>query len=84
MKAEYLSYRIVLFISSLIQNFDTKFRFFAKIFLNVDNSVNIKTRLLKCGVLILDIIMEGTVSQISPLGPSSYYFMLFRILRLQN
>ena len=54
-----------------------KFRFFAIIFLNMDNSVNIKTRLVKFDVLILDIMMEGTVSQIFFLGPSSY-FMLFR------
>ena len=48
-----------------------KFQFFAIIFLNVDNSVNIETRLFKFCVLILDIIMEGTVSQIFILGPSS-------------
>ena len=51
--------------------------------LNVNNSVNIKTRLFKFCVLILDIIMEGTVSQNFYLGPSSY-FMLFRKLFLQN
>ena len=39
-----------------------KFRFFSIIFLNLDNSVNIETRLFKLCVLILDIIMEGTVS----------------------
>ena len=60
-----------------------EFWFFAIIFLNVDNSVNIKTRLFKLCVLILDIIMEGTVSQIFYFGPSSY-FMLFRKLFLQN
>ena len=55
-----------------------KFRLFAIIFLNVDNSVNIETRLFKFCILIVDIIMEGTVSQIFVLCPSSYH-MLFRI-----
>ena len=41
-----------------------KIPFFAIISLNVDNSVNDDSRLFKFGVLILDIIMEGTVSQI--------------------
>ena len=54
-----------------------RFRFFAIIFLNVDNSVNIETRLFKFCVLNIDTIMEGTVSQIFILGPS-FYFMLFR------
>ena len=58
------------------------FRFFAIIFLNVDNSVNIKTKLFKLCVLILDIIMEGKVFQVFLLGLSSY-FMLFRKLFLQ-
>ena len=43
----------------------------------MDNSVNIETRLFKLCVLILDIIMEGTMSQIFILGPSSF-IMLFR------
>ena len=43
----------------------------------MDNSVNIETR------LIVDIIMEGTVSQIFILGPS-FYFILSRKLFLQN
>ena len=47
------------------------------IFLNLNNSVNIKTRLFTFCVLNLDPIMEGTVSQIFILGPS-FYFMLFR------
>ena len=50
-----------------------KFPFFAIIFLKVDNSVTVDPRLFKFGVLILDIIMEGTVSQICYLGPSSYF-----------
>ena len=53
------------------------------IFLNLDNSVNIKAKLFKFSVLILDTITEGTVSHISLLGPSSYS-MLFRKLFLQN
>ena len=60
-----------------------KIRFFAIKFLNVDNSVNIETRLLKYCVLIFDIIMEETVSPIFVLGPSSY-FMLLRKSFLQN
>ena len=50
---------------------------FAKLFLSGDNSVNIETRHLKFCMLILNTIMERTVSQIFILGPSSY-FMLFR------
>ena len=58
-----------------------KFRFFCN---NIfDNSVNIEARLFKLCVLILDVIMEGNVSQIFILGPSSY-FMLFRKRFLQN
>ena len=49
----------------------------------MDNSVNIETRLLKFCVLIVDIIMEGTVSQIFILGPS-FYFILSGKLFLQN
>ena len=49
----------------------------------MDNSVNIKTKLFKFCVLILNIILEGIVSQIFLLGLSSY-FMLFRQFCLQN
>ena len=38
-------------------------------FLNLDNSVNILYKLLKYGVVILDTIIEGTVSHIFDLGP---------------
>ena len=38
---------------------------------NVDSSFNILDRLLKLSVGILDILMEGTVSQIFYLSPSS-------------
>ena len=53
-----------------------KFRIFAIIFLNVNNLVNIETRLFKFVVLILDIIIEGTVSQIFILSPSSFFILL--------
>ena len=49
----------------------------------MDNSVNIETRFLKLCVLIVDIIIEGTVSQIFILGPS-FYFMLSRKLFAQH
>ena len=45
---------------------------FAFIFLNLDNSVDIIYILFKFGVGILDIMMEGTVSQIFDLGLSSF------------
>ena len=45
---------------------------FAIIFLNVDNSINIGTKHFKCCMLILDIIMEETMSQIFILCPSSH------------
>ena len=32
-------------------------------FLNVDSLLNIKDRQLKCSVVVISIIMEGTVSQ---------------------
>ena len=51
-----------------------KILFFYYIFLNLDNSINIVHRLLKFSIGILDMITEGTVSQISYLGPS-FYFM---------
>ena len=55
---------------------------FSLICLNVSSSFNIKDRLLKFSVLVLDMIMEGTVSQIFLLGPSSC-FMKCRKLCLQ-
>ena len=51
-----------------------KFSFFPFIILNLDNSVIIICKLFKFGVVILDIIMEGTVSQICDLG-LNYFFM---------
>ena len=63
--------------SLIVWLFTKKIAFFAIIFLNMDNSVNIEPRLFKLCVLILNIMMKGTISQIFILGPSSY-FMLFR------
>ena len=40
--------------------------------MNLDNSINIIYKVFKFGVVILHIIMEGTVSQIFNLGPSSF------------
>ena len=39
--------------------------FFTFLFLNLDKSINIVHRLFKLSEVIPDIIMEGTVSQIS-------------------
>ena len=50
---------------------EQKLTFFPIIFLNVDSSFNILDRHLKLSVGILDILMEGTVSQIFYLSPSS-------------
>ena len=44
---------------------------FSLIFLNLNSSFNIKSRLLKFSMVIIDIMMQGTVSQILYLGPSS-------------
>ena len=52
-----------------------KFLFFAYILLNLNNSINIVHRLLKCPMVILDIIMEGNMSQIFYLGPSSHFIL---------
>ena len=46
------------------------FLFFPFIFLNVDISFHIQDILPKFSVVVLDIIKEGTVSQIFYLGPS--------------
>ena len=50
-----------------------KFSYFPLLFLNVDNLSNIKERLLKFSVIILDIIAQGTISQFFHLGPSSCF-----------
>ena len=42
-------------------------------FLDLDNSINIVHSLLTFSVVILDMIMEGTVSQIFYLGPNSHF-----------
>ena len=50
-----------------------KFSFLSVIFVDLDNSFDIIYKLFKFGVVILDIIMEGTVSQNFYLGPSSFF-----------
>ena len=42
-------------------------------FLNLDNSVDIISKLFKFGVAVLNIITQGTLSQIFDLGPSSFF-----------
>ena len=59
---------------------------FPIIFLNFDNLISIAHKLFKFRELILDIITEGTVSQIFYLG-SSFHFIGFRkcfLFNLQN
>ena len=55
---------------------------FSIIFLNVDNSINIENRLLKFSVVIIDVLMEGNVSQIFYSGPSLIMFMWIQKLCL--
>ena len=55
-----------------------KFLIFTHIILNVDNSINTLHSKMKFSVIILDNIMEETMSQIYHIGPSSH-FMIFRI-----
>ena len=50
------------------------FTFFTNIFLNVDISINVEYKPFNFFEVILDIIMEGTVSQIFYLG-LSFSFM---------
>ena len=50
-----------------------KLSYFAVTFFNLDNLVNIIYKLFTFGVVILDIIIEGTVSLIFYLGPSSFF-----------
>ena len=52
-------------------------------FLNADISVNISLNIFKLSVVVLNTIMEGTVSQISFPGPKSN-FMQFRKLNFQK
>ena len=52
-------------------------------FLNADISINILLNILKLSVVVLNTIIERTVSQISFLGPRSN-FMQFRILSFQK
>ena len=48
----------------------TKIVIFSHHFFNVDSSFIIKDRLLKFSMVIIDILMEGNVSQTFNLGPS--------------
>ena len=48
----------------------TNIDIFSIIFMNVESSFNIQDRLLKLSVTVIDMMMEGTVSQIFYLGPS--------------
>ena len=43
------------------------------IILSVDSSFNIKDRLLKFSVVIIDMLVAGTVSQIFNLDPALYF-----------
>ena len=56
-----------------------KFRFVTLIFWDINNLVNIIQRLPKYLLLVLAMVIEGTVSQIFYLGPSSR-FMCFQNL----
>ena len=62
MKAKCICYSVILPKKSL----------FYIIILNVDSSISIQHKLLKRCEAILDIIMEGIVSQIFYIGPSFY------------
>ena len=81
-EAGYLSYRMVTVMLLLVKEFKiyvlkrTKIDIFSHQFLNVDSSFSIKDRLLKFSVGIIDILMEGIVSHISNLGPSSSFMRL--------
>ena len=50
-----------------------KLPFFSIIFLNVQSSFNIINRLFKFSLVIIDMLMEGTVSQIFYLGLCLYF-----------
>ena len=56
-----------------------KLSFFSIIILNLD-SVNIVYKVFKCGVVICDIIMEGTLSHIIYSGPSSFFYVILKMM----
>ena len=56
-----------------VQNSAKKSYILFTFFLNLHNLINIDHRLLNFLVVTLDIIMEGTVSQIFSLGPRSNF-----------
>ena len=47
--------------------------YFSILFLNMDRSFNIQDRLLKFSVVIIDMLMEGTVSHFFNSGPGLYF-----------
>ena len=55
-------------------------------FLNADISINILRNIFKLSVVVLNTIIEGTMSQISVLGPRSKFrkFRKFSFQKLQN
>ena len=69
-------------ISLLVKEFkiyvinSSQFLFFFLNFFNVDSSLNTESRQLKLSVVIFDIIMQGTMSQILHLGPSFCFICL--------
>ena len=48
-------------------------KIFTSIFLNADISVNIQSNVFRFSLVVLNSIMEGTVSQIFYLGPRSNF-----------
>ena len=62
---------------------DIKILIFTLIFLNADISVNIQSNVFIFSLVVLNSIMEGTVSQIFYLGPRSN-FMESRKLNFQK
>ena len=52
-------------------------------FLNIDISFNMSISFIKSYLLVIDTMLEGTVSQISYLGPS-FYFMQSKQLYMKN
>ena len=57
----------------------TEIVIFPIVFLNVDSSFNILDRLLKFSVVIIDMLMEGTVSPIFYIGLSSCFMRLQKL-----
>ena len=60
----------------------TQIIIFTNNFLNVDNLINIAHNLIKLSVLILDMLMEGTMSQNFELCLSFYFMSLDKLFLL--